>query len=166
MRLIDRKKAPIGLFAALAMAAGGCASDRYGENETVGTLVGAGVGGYIGSEIGGRGTSGAVGAAAGTLAGAMLGNSIGRRLDEADRLEHQRTTQQALESAQTGTAQEWHNPDSGDSGSVTPTRTYETESGQPCREFQQTIIVGGEEVQGYGTACRQPDGAWKIVETR
>jgi len=164
--MIDRKRTPIALLAALLLTAGGCASDQYGENETVGTLVGAGLGGYIGSEIGGRGTSGAVGAAAGTLAGAIVGGSIGRRLDEADRLEHQRTTQHALETAQTGTSQEWQNPDTGHSGSVTPTRTYEAESGQPCREFQQTIIVGGEEVQGYGTACRQPDGTWKIVETR
>ena len=26
----------------------------------------------------------------------------------------------------------------------------------------QTITVGGEVQQGYGTACRQPDGTWKI----
>jgi len=166
MRSIDRKKAPGALLAALLLMAGGCASDRYGENETVGTLVGAGLGGYVGSEIGGRGTSGAVGAAAGTLAGAMIGGSIGRRLDEADRLEHARATQHALENARTGHAREWENPDTGNAGSVRPTRTYEAESGQPCREFQQTIIVGGEEVQGYGTACRQPDGAWKIVEAQ
>ena len=33
-----------------------------------------------------------------------------------------------------------------------------------CREFQQTIVVNGEQQQGYGKACRQPDGTWKIVE--
>jgi len=166
MQSINRKKAPGALLAALILTAGGCASDRYGENETVGTIVGAGVGGFLGSEIGGRGTSGAVGAAAGTLAGAMIGNSIGRRLDEADRMEHAITAQRAFETAPTGQSREWENPDTGNSGSVQPTQTYTTESGQPCREFQQTIIVGGEEVQGYGTACRQPDGTWKIVESR
>jgi len=25
------------------------------------------------------------------------------------------------------------------------------------------VIVGGQEEQAYGTACRQPDGSWKIV---
>ena len=42
------------------------------------------------------------------------------------------------------------------------TRTYQNQSGQYCREFTQTIQVGGESQQGHGTACRQPDGSWKI----
>ena len=32
-----------------------------------------------------------------------------------------------------------------------------------CREFQQTIMIGGQPQQAYGTACRQQDGTWKIV---
>jgi hypothetical protein len=28
------------------------------------------------------------------------------------------------------------------------------------REYQTTVIVGGREVQAYGTACLQPDGSW------
>ena len=28
------------------------------------------------------------------------------------------------------------------------------------REYQTTVIVGGQEVEAYGTACLQPDGAW------
>lgn len=30
------------------------------------------------------------------------------------------------------------------------------------REYQTTVVVGGEEVEAYGTACLQPDGAWKF----
>ena len=45
------------------------------------------------------------------------------------------------------------------------TRTYKTESGQYCREYQQTITVGGKTEQGYGRACRQPDGSWRIVDS-
>ena len=33
-----------------------------------------------------------------------------------------------------------------------------------CREFTQTIEVGGKKEEGYGTACQQPDGSWKVVE--
>ena len=33
-----------------------------------------------------------------------------------------------------------------------------------CREFQQTLVVNGQEQPGYGKACRQPDGSWKIVQ--
>lgn len=28
------------------------------------------------------------------------------------------------------------------------------------REYQSTVIVGGREVEAYGTACLQPDGSW------
>ena len=28
------------------------------------------------------------------------------------------------------------------------------------REYQTTIIIGGEEMDAYGTACLQPDGSW------
>lgn len=31
-----------------------------------------------------------------------------------------------------------------------------------CREFTQTITVGGRIQQSYGTACLQPDGSWQM----
>lgn len=34
-----------------------------------------------------------------------------------------------------------------------------------CREYTQTVQVGGVRQQGYGTACMQPDGSWQIVES-
>lgn len=103
--------------------------------------------------------------AAGTMLGALLGSEIGRSLDKADQAHAQRTTQQALETAPAGSTSIWHNPDSGHTGTVTPTRAYETTQSQPCREFQQTVTVGGKTEQAYGTACRQADGSWKIVNT-
>jgi hypothetical protein len=33
----------------------------------------------------------------------------------------------------------------------------------PCREFQQNIIIDGKRQKAHGTACRQPDGSWRIV---
>ncbi|HLO78980.1 MAG TPA: RT0821/Lpp0805 family surface protein, partial [Magnetospirillum sp.] len=56
----------------------------------------------------------------------------------------------------------WNNPDSGHYGTVTPTRTYEAAPGQYCREYQQTINVGGQEQRSFGTACRQSDGSWRV----
>ena len=32
-----------------------------------------------------------------------------------------------------------------------------------CREYTQVFEIGGEREEGYGTACRQPDGTWQIV---
>ena len=56
----------------------------------------------------------------------------------------------------------WKTTDS--SGYVATTREGTGSSGLQCREFQQSIIVGGKEEQAYGTACLQPDGSWKITE--
>jgi hypothetical protein len=33
-----------------------------------------------------------------------------------------------------------------------------------CREFQQTITVGGTPQAGYGTTCQQPDGTWRVAD--
>jgi hypothetical protein len=33
-----------------------------------------------------------------------------------------------------------------------------------CREFQQTVTIGGTPQAAYGTTCQQPDGSWKVVD--
>jgi surface antigen len=73
------------------------------------------------------------------------------------------TFQYALEHNKTNQAAAWVNPDTGTSGSLVPVHTYQNEEGQYCREYVTTITVGDQAVQGYGTACRQPDGTWMIV---
>jgi len=139
----------------------GCAP-YAGPKEQTGTLLGAGAGALLGSHVGdGKGTLVAV--AIGTLAGALMGQDIGRSLDAADRIAMESNAQYALEHAPTNTATPWRNPDSGNGGQITPIETYKAKSGEYCREYQQTIWVGGKEQQAYGTACRQPDGSWKII---
>jgi hypothetical protein len=32
-----------------------------------------------------------------------------------------------------------------------------------CREFHETTTIGGVPQDTYGTACRQPDGSWRIM---
>ena len=32
-----------------------------------------------------------------------------------------------------------------------------------CREIIMDVVIGGVEQTAYGTACRQPDGSWKIA---
>jgi surface antigen len=48
-------------------------------------------------------------------------------------------------------------------GSVTPLRDGRAEGGEYCREFLQTVTIGGREEEAYGTACLRPDGAWEVV---
>ena len=73
------------------------------------------------------------------------------------------TLQYALENNPSDQAADWVNPDTGRAGTVVPTRTFTGAAGQPCREFVTTITIGGQDQQGYGTACRQPDGSWQVV---
>ncbi|MDX1975180.1 MAG: RT0821/Lpp0805 family surface protein [Rickettsiales bacterium] len=133
------------------------------NKQDIGTLGGAVAGGIIGSNIG-KGKGAIAGTIGGTLLGAMLGSSIGASLDKADMAAIDNTSQRALETAQPGQALPWSNPQTGNSGTVTPSNYYQTASGQYCREFNQTVNVGGKTEKAYGTACRQPDGSWKIVQ--
>ena len=41
--------------------------------------------------------------------------------------------------------------------------TYLAPSGRYCREFQGSGVIGGQRVPIYGTACQEPDGAWRVV---
>ncbi len=140
---------------ALVLSLAGCESPP--SKESTGTVVGGVVGGVLGSQVGkGRGRTAAT--VAGTIVGAMIGASVGRSMDELDR----RKAAEALEYNRTNQPSTWTNPDSGAQYEVTPTRTYETASG-PCREYTTDVYVGGKKETAYGTACRQPDGSWKIV---
>ena len=127
----------------------------------IGTLAGAGLGAWGGSNIGkGKGNIAAI--AVGTLLGAGLGHEVGGSLDRADMAYYNQTSQRALETGRVGTTTTWQNPDSGNSGTITPTRTFQN-GNQYCREYTQTINVGGKAQSGYGTACRQPDGSWQVA---
>ncbi len=90
----------------------------------------------------------------------------GESLKETEQRAVANTLQYALEYNKSGDAATWNNPDSQQSGSTVPLKTFQTAAGVYCREFQQTIIIGDKEEQGYGTACRQPDGSWRIVNPR
>jgi len=79
----------------------------------------------------------------------------------------QRAQEQAQIDATTASVGEtivWN--DANASGSVSVLRDGHSSDGQYCREFQQTVTIGGRSEQGYGTACQQPDGSWRIVNTR
>jgi surface antigen len=137
----------------------GCASVQDNPKTALGGLGGAAVGGLMAAALGGGGA----GIAAGVIGGGLLGGFLGNVLDDRDKERQARTTQMALETAPSGRASTWNNPDNGHTGSVTPTRTYQNAQGQYCREFTQNVSIGGQQHQAYGTACRQPDGTWKIV---
>jgi surface antigen len=151
----------LGMIGAIALGIAAC-EPGAGAKQQMGTVGGAVLGGLAGSQVG-SGSGRLVAVGIGTLLGAMAGGEVGRSLDRADRLYLERTTGQALEYGPSGVARSWQNPDSGHYGAVTPKPAYQTPQGQYCREYQQTITVGGKTEEGYGTACREPDGSWRIV---
>lgn len=146
-------------FAALLILTG-CQSS--GNKQTGGAILGGAAGGLLGAQFG-SGTGQLAATALGAVGGLLLGSSIGQSLDDVDRMKQKQTAHQAFESQPSNVASAWKNPDSGNSGEVTPTRTYQRGDGSYCREFTQTINVGGKSEQAFGTACRQADGTWKVT---
>lgn len=140
----------------------GCASDM-GTKQTGGAILG-GVGGAVAGSQFGKGKGQLAATAIGTLLGAFVGSEVGKSLDRADQQYAHQASQRAFESMPAGQTVAWNNPDSGHSGTITPVRTYEQAPGQYCREYQTTVNIGGQNEQAYGTACRQPDGSWKVVK--
>jgi surface antigen len=139
----------LGLLLVAAPACGG-------PNEAAGGFGGAVAGGLLGGMLGGP-----RGLITGALIGGLLGDVIGHRMDERDRRLAERDAELSLEYGRTGTTRRWHNPDNDHHGSFTPLRTYRR-GDEHCREYRQTVTIGGQRQEAYGTACRQPDGRWRV----
>lgn len=75
----------------------------------------------------------------------------------------QRSALAAFETTPAGQTTIWRNPRNGHWGTLTPTRTYQDASGRYCREYRQTVTLGGQEYQGNGSACRERDAVWRIM---
>jgi len=141
----------IGLF---MIPVSGCRTQS--DREHVGSVLGGAIGGTLGSQIGsGAGRTAAI--IAGTLAGSLLGRDIARQTDEA-------RAQRVLEYNYDRQASSWSNPNTGANFTTTPTSTYLNAAGENCREYQTDIRIDGKRESGHGTACRQPDGTWKIMD--
>ena len=92
----------------------------------------------------------------------LFGAGIGHRLDPRSQFLQADAVERTLTLAPSGAAMTWSNPRNGIYGAVSPMRTYRNAAGAFCREFEQTVTIAGQPQQSYGTACRQPDGTWRI----
>ena len=136
----------------------GCAPGTQ-QGQGVGSIAGAIVGGVVGHQFGG-GSGKTIATALGAVAGGLIGSELGRVYDKLNREEqsiHTGTVSSTIQTSKIGEGNQWYNPQTGNSGRVVITK----QEGY-CREYQQIIVIGGREHEGYGTACRQPDGSWKI----
>lgn len=153
---------PVFCITVLTML-GACAStgDRVRDEEAAGAILGGLIGGVIGHQFGdGRGQTAMT--VLGATAGALIGGDLAR--DRALSEQERRAAYLAFESRPSGEAVPWHDPDRDVHGTYTPLRTWRSRTGAYCREYQQVVVIDGREQRAYGTACRQPDGSWRIVD--
>ena len=140
----------------------GLASCQTSTNQMLGATIGSAAGAVIGSKFG-KGSGNKAALAGGAIIGALVGGAIGQALDEVDKAKMASATQKALETKRIGQASTWINPDSGNSGTVVPTRTIVRSSAAPCREYRHTVMIGDRKQTIVGMACRQGDGSWVIA---
>jgi surface antigen len=141
-----------------------CSLASCATKQQTGAGIGVVTGGLVGAVLGKSAGNAFVGAAFGSIIGGIAGSAIGKQMDENDRKLMSNATENALESSKSGEKVVWHNPDSGNEGSVSTIKTYQVH-GVYCREFLQEAIIGGKEVKVYGKACRKPDGQWQVVNS-
>lgn len=148
--------------AGLALAAvllTGCAYVEQNPKTTIGAAGGATVGGLIAAAAGGNPAA----IAASVVGGLLVGGLVGNLLDERDKRLQAEAAHRALETAPSGQSVAWKNPDTGHSGTVTPTRTYQAPGGAYCRDYQATVEIDGKQERASGKACRQADGTWRVT---
>jgi surface antigen len=146
-----------------AIVAGGCnrnlvaATFSDSTANVLGSLIGGAAGGLIGNQFG-KGSGKTAMTVLGAVAGVLIGGAIGRSMDPED----QGCVGQALEHSPDRHPVVWQNPSSGAQYQVTPVSTYEPQPGVYCREYTSQAVIAGKRDQVTGTACRQPDGSWRI----
>ena len=136
--------------------------NEQGFKQSVGTVTGMLLGGKVANDLSKGSKNQGLWTMAGVTLGAFMGNEIGAALDKQDLLMVRDAQNQALEFNKTNQRSSWNNPDSGNSGMIYPTNTYQ-KGDQPCREFTQEINIGGEVHKAFGRACRRADGTWDII---
>jgi surface antigen len=149
----------VALIALAAILTTGCATVQSNPKTAIGAAGGGALGGLIAAAAGGSSAT----IAASAVGGILVGGVVGYLLDARDKRLAAEAAQKALETAPTGRPIAWRNPDNEHSGTVTPVRTYQTAGGTYCREYEQIVTIDGKQEKVYGTACRQPDGSWSVI---
>lgn len=163
-----------GILVALAMLT---AIPQQANAGTMGCLLGAGAGGFGGSQLGGG-----KGKLALTALGTLLGCGVGSSIQDSDQQRYQQQYQRPQYQQRQYLPQLQHNeyyvPRSAPVYQQRPTYQQRPQivwqqpqqrvvrNSRYCREFQTEVIVGGYPQPAYGTACRQPDGSWKVTSWR
>ncbi|MBC8268178.1 MAG: hypothetical protein H8E36_05475 [Rhodospirillaceae bacterium] len=162
-----KKVAVVSCFIALTACADVNVED-ISIGGAAGAVVGALAGGMVGAEFGG-GLGQTLFMGAGALVGAGVGYEAGNILYPSDQAAYDDNARLALANSTDGSFSEWSNPETGNGGIFTPTKTYVTSNGRSCRDYRATLALKNDGQQSgiiahqTGTACQQADGSWRSV---
>lgn len=125
---------------------------------TTGAIPGANPGVVVGSPIG----SGAGEPTIGVVEGGLMGADVGRSLDDSSRQIALKAEYEALEYGRPGQPTVWQSKKGDDHGQISVGSSYQVNR-LDCREYTHNVWIGGRPRVVKGTACREPDGVWRIV---
>ena len=127
------------------------------NREVLGAVLGGAAGAVVGSKVG-EGDDRFITTVGGAIIGAVVGGAIGKSMDDAD----QACAAQAMEYANFKQSVKWHNR--GASYTMTPVGLVPTGGrGLECRRYSMLSERAGARESTQGTACRQPDGSWRLT---
>lgn len=96
-----------------------------------------------------------------TTIGGVLGGNVGKSMDDMDQVK----VNQLLETSKTNQTSNWTNTATHTTFAATPTRTFTSPTGEPCRDFTVTAVNNGQPETVYGTACRDGNGQWHVISS-
>ena len=124
----------------------------------LGGMLGGATGAVLGSTVDKNdGRSAAI--VGGAIIGVLVGGAIGQYMDSVD----QNCVGQILEHTPDGRSIAWRNSDNDFAYQVTPKAAFQTGDGRTCRNYVTEVWIDDQQQQVFGTACRQPDGSWKVI---
>ena len=131
--------------------------------DPAGVIAGGLIGGLIGNALGrGNGRTGAT--IAGVVAGGAIGAALTNRMDCEDRSYAYKSYYDGFNSNRPNSDYEWRNDHNGHYGRFRVESYYADPDGFRCATYRQTIYIDGQPQETHGHACRQPDGAWAVVD--
>lgn len=163
MKRISKTFAVAGLACFLLQGCTGIGTISREDKLAQGAIAGAIVGGALGYEVFGSGSGQLLGLAIGAAAGSGAGYVLADRLTQLDLRSMNKSTYEGLTAKPTGETVAWSNPDTGNSGEITPLRTFLSNDGKLCRDYRRTVNVAGEVQHTTHTACRNGHGDWLHV---
>ena len=131
--------------------------------DPAGVIAGGLIGGLLGNALGrGGGRAGAT--IAGVVAGGAVGAALTNKMDCEDRSYAYKTYYDGFNSNRPNSDYEWRNDRSGHYGRFHVDNYYTDPDGFRCATYRQTVYIDGQPQEARGHACRQPDGAWAVVD--